>query len=272
MLNFSPDHLDRHPDIESYGAAKARIFENQTADDWAVINADDPAVLELARKGRARQRLFARTDADRAGHGGRRRLDCRSPRGQTGATRSAGAARRDPPARTAPGERRHGRGHGRRHRGRRARGPDRGGRVVSRPRARDGAGGRDRRRPVRQRLEGHQRRGGAPIRSRASRPGWCRSWAAGSRAATFACCANRSRRARRPSSPSAKRARCCARRSKVPWTCARRRRSTSAIELAYALAKPAGVVLLAPACASFDQFRDYAERGRKFKEGVLKLT
>src|SRR5207253_741870 len=39
-----------------------------------------------------------------------------------------------------------------------------------------------------------------------------------------------------------------------------------AIELAYALAKPAGVVLLAPACASFDQFRDYAERGRKFKE------
>ncbi len=46
----------------------------------------------------------------------------------------------------------------------------------------------------------------------------------------------------------------------------------SAIEQAYALAKPAGVVLLAPACASFDQFRDYAERGRKFKEGVLKLT
>ena len=51
MLNFSPDHLDRHPDIESYGAAKARIFENQTADDWAVINADDPAVLELAGRG-----------------------------------------------------------------------------------------------------------------------------------------------------------------------------------------------------------------------------
>ena len=30
MLNFSPDHLDRHPDVEAYGAAKARIFENQT--------------------------------------------------------------------------------------------------------------------------------------------------------------------------------------------------------------------------------------------------
>ena len=44
-----------------------------------------------------------------------------------------------------------------------------------------------------------------------------------------------------------------------------------AIEQAFALAKPAGVVLLAPACSSFDMFHDYAERGRKFKEGVLKL-
>ena len=60
MLNFSADHLDRHPSVDAYGAAKARIFENQTADDWAVINADDPAVLDLARRGRAQQRLFAR--------------------------------------------------------------------------------------------------------------------------------------------------------------------------------------------------------------------
>src|SRR5207344_1987603 len=60
LLNFSADHLDRHSTIEAYGAAKARIFENQDAADWAVINADDPAVLELARRGRARKRLFAR--------------------------------------------------------------------------------------------------------------------------------------------------------------------------------------------------------------------
>ncbi|MEZ0228961.1 MAG: Mur ligase family protein, partial [Planctomycetota bacterium] len=39
MLNFSPDHLDRHPNVEEYGAAKARIFENQEPSDWAVINA-----------------------------------------------------------------------------------------------------------------------------------------------------------------------------------------------------------------------------------------
>src|SRR5947209_17016950 len=60
MLNFSPDHLDRHPSVAAYGAAKARIFENQSEVDWAVINADDPAVLELARRGRAAHRLFSR--------------------------------------------------------------------------------------------------------------------------------------------------------------------------------------------------------------------
>jgi UDP-N-acetylmuramoylalanine--D-glutamate ligase len=59
MLNFSPDHLDRHPSVEAYGAAKARVFENQTEDDWKVINADDPGVLKLSRKGAARTRLFA---------------------------------------------------------------------------------------------------------------------------------------------------------------------------------------------------------------------
>src|SRR5204863_8342767 len=35
MLNFSPDHLDRHPTVDAYAAAKGRIFENQDADDWA---------------------------------------------------------------------------------------------------------------------------------------------------------------------------------------------------------------------------------------------
>src|SRR5204862_4021119 len=60
MLNFSPDHLDRHPTVDAYAAAKARIFENQMPSDWAVINADDPTVLDLARRGRAAQHLFAR--------------------------------------------------------------------------------------------------------------------------------------------------------------------------------------------------------------------
>ena len=45
----------------------------------------------------------------------------------------------------------------------------------------------------------------------------------------------------------------------------------AAIGRAHELARPSGVVLLAPACASFDMFRDYAERGRRFKEEVERL-
>jgi UDP-N-acetylmuramoylalanine--D-glutamate ligase len=45
-----------------------------------------------------------------------------------------------------------------------------------------------------------------------------------------------------------------------------------AIAQAYALAQPSGTVLLAPACASFDMFRDYAERGRRFKDEVKRLS
>jgi UDP-N-acetylmuramoylalanine--D-glutamate ligase len=63
VLNFSADHLDRHPDVGAYAAAKARVFANQTDADWAVVNADDPAVLEMARAGRARLRLFSRSGA-----------------------------------------------------------------------------------------------------------------------------------------------------------------------------------------------------------------
>ena len=60
VLNLSPDHLDRHAGFEEYAAAKARIFENQTAGDWAVINADDPAVLQIAKRAQATKRLLAR--------------------------------------------------------------------------------------------------------------------------------------------------------------------------------------------------------------------
>lgn len=55
LLNLSADHLDRHQSLDAYGAAKARIFANQTPDDWAVVNADDPRALAIARAGRARR-------------------------------------------------------------------------------------------------------------------------------------------------------------------------------------------------------------------------
>jgi len=59
LLNVSADHLDRHPSLAEYGAAKARIFANQTEDDWAVVNADDPVAMALAAGGRARRFDFA---------------------------------------------------------------------------------------------------------------------------------------------------------------------------------------------------------------------
>ena len=58
-LNFADDHLDRHPTIEAYADAKARVFANQTAEDWAVVNADDAVVMDKARQGRARRVLFS---------------------------------------------------------------------------------------------------------------------------------------------------------------------------------------------------------------------
>jgi UDP-N-acetylmuramoylalanine--D-glutamate ligase len=50
LLNLTPDHLDRHKTMESYAAAKARIFENQTELDAAILNADDAASAKYAPK------------------------------------------------------------------------------------------------------------------------------------------------------------------------------------------------------------------------------
>jgi UDP-N-acetylmuramoylalanine--D-glutamate ligase len=59
LLNFSPDHLDRHHSVEEYAEAKMKIFFNQTQEDWAVINADDPQTLQMARDIRARRFDFS---------------------------------------------------------------------------------------------------------------------------------------------------------------------------------------------------------------------
>ncbi|MGH9163291.1 MAG: UDP-N-acetylmuramoyl-L-alanine--D-glutamate ligase, partial [Vicinamibacteraceae bacterium] len=58
MLNFFPDHLDRHATEAEYAEAKSRIFMNQTPDDWAVVNADDQSALVLAARSRARRFTF----------------------------------------------------------------------------------------------------------------------------------------------------------------------------------------------------------------------
>jgi UDP-N-acetylmuramoylalanine--D-glutamate ligase len=61
LLNFSPDHLDRHANVEEYAEAKARIFANQGPQDWAVVNVDDPEAVRLASHSRARQMAISRT-------------------------------------------------------------------------------------------------------------------------------------------------------------------------------------------------------------------
>lgn len=58
LLNLSADHLDRHPTFDAYADAKARIFRNQTADDWAVVNLDDEGATSLARRANVRARRF----------------------------------------------------------------------------------------------------------------------------------------------------------------------------------------------------------------------
>ena len=60
ILNITPDHLDRHHTFEAYVAAKSRIFENQTGSDFAVLNADDPTCVKLGPVSKAQKFWFSR--------------------------------------------------------------------------------------------------------------------------------------------------------------------------------------------------------------------
>ena len=50
LLNISPDHLDRYPDYAAYGAAKWRLFAHQRPGDYALLNGDDPQTMALWRR------------------------------------------------------------------------------------------------------------------------------------------------------------------------------------------------------------------------------
>ena len=60
VLNITPDHLDRHSNFQAYVDAKARIFENQTTDDFTVLNTDDPTSAALAGRTRGQKIWFSR--------------------------------------------------------------------------------------------------------------------------------------------------------------------------------------------------------------------
>ena len=61
VLNVTPDHLDRYPSMEAYAAAKLRLFENQGDADYAVLNADDPWLSRSAVVSRGARIEFSRT-------------------------------------------------------------------------------------------------------------------------------------------------------------------------------------------------------------------
>ncbi|MDI3534292.1 MAG: UDP-N-acetylmuramoylalanine--D-glutamate ligase [Thermosediminibacterales bacterium] len=60
VLNITPDHLNRHITFENYVLAKSRIFENQDENDFTVLNADDDIVRDLSQKTRSKVVFFSR--------------------------------------------------------------------------------------------------------------------------------------------------------------------------------------------------------------------
>jgi len=58
VLNVTPDHLDRYPSLDAYAAAKQRIFENQRAGDTAAINQADARVRAMKTNAGVRRQLF----------------------------------------------------------------------------------------------------------------------------------------------------------------------------------------------------------------------
>jgi len=60
VLNVTPDHLDRHGDLARYAEVKARILDPQTSDDAAVLNADDEICKSLSSRAKGRVVWFSR--------------------------------------------------------------------------------------------------------------------------------------------------------------------------------------------------------------------
>jgi UDP-N-acetylmuramoylalanine--D-glutamate ligase len=67
ILNITPDHLDRHGTFENYVAMKEKIFANQTADDYLILNGDDPVAQQAASRARAQVLWFSRSKIVRSG-------------------------------------------------------------------------------------------------------------------------------------------------------------------------------------------------------------
>jgi UDP-N-acetylmuramoylalanine--D-glutamate ligase len=67
ILNITPDHLDRHGTFENYVAMKEKIFANQTAEDYLILNGDDPVVQQAASRAPSQVLWFSRSKIVRRG-------------------------------------------------------------------------------------------------------------------------------------------------------------------------------------------------------------
>ncbi|MFW5854794.1 MAG: UDP-N-acetylmuramoyl-L-alanine--D-glutamate ligase [Thermodesulfobacteriota bacterium] len=67
LLNITEDHMDRYPDFAAYVHSKGRIFENQTAEDTAILNGSDSRVLAAADRIKSRKWFFNRCDVHHPG-------------------------------------------------------------------------------------------------------------------------------------------------------------------------------------------------------------
>lgn len=59
MLNISPDHMERHRSLEEYARVKFRLFSNQNKGDYAILNAEDPFIMEMSSQVPSRVLLFS---------------------------------------------------------------------------------------------------------------------------------------------------------------------------------------------------------------------
>lgn len=66
LLNLTPDHLDRHGDVQGYGDAKWNITSSQSADDHLIINADDPGLQQLRKRKKTAAQVHAFTSETHA--------------------------------------------------------------------------------------------------------------------------------------------------------------------------------------------------------------
>jgi UDP-N-acetylmuramoylalanine--D-glutamate ligase len=268
LVNFSPDHLDRHRTVEAYASAKARIFENQEVDDYAVINFDDPGATRLAQHVRARVRPFSRTRHLLAGTAIEdgwivERWDGRTARlAPLTGIRLLGAHLIDDVLAAATAA------------------SIAGARPDDIATAVETFGGLEHAMELVTEYQGVRfvndskaTNVEAAVRSIESFPGGVVAIVGGRLKGGDLRLLRGPIGGRGKAVVAIGEARDLVRAAVEDVIDVHDAASMDeAVETAFELAKPSGVVLLAPACASFDMFRDYAERGRKFKEAVRRLA